>query len=205
MLSKALDWIYPPKCGLCGRFGPAAICAICLAEFQPQDRQMKGLDGPVMEAAALYRYESRAAQAVRRLKYTRITPLIDPLAELIRDGYERFDLHDYDAIVPIPIHWRRRVWRGFNQAEALASQLPQDRVRLELLVRVKATKPQVKLTREERMTNLIGAFEASPEVRDQSILLIDDVRTSGHTSEQCALALLEKGAERVGLLTLTGE
>lgn len=165
---------------------------------------MKGLDGPVIEAAALYKYESRAAQAVRRLKYTRITPLIDPLAELLLDGYERFELHDYDVIVPIPIHWKRRVWRGFNQAEALASKLPQDRVKPALLQRIRATKPQVKLSREERMTNLVGAFAASPEVRDLSILLIDDVRTSGHTSEQCALALLEKGAERVGLLTLTG-
>lgn len=205
MLGKALDWIYPPKCGLCTRFGNRAICDFCLAEFRTQDLQMKGLSGPVSEAAALYRYESRAAQAVRRLKYSRITTLIDPLAELIRVGYEQLELDDYETIVPIPIHWRRQVWRGFNQAESLSSRLPKHRVQTGLLRRIKATKPQVRLSREERQTNLIGAFEASPDVRGRSILLIDDVRTSGHTSEQCALALLGKGAERVGLLTLTGE
>ena len=166
---------------------------------------MKALSGPVAEGAALYRYESRAAQAVRRLKYSRVTTLIDTLAELIRIGYERMDLDEYDAIVPIPIHWRRRVWRGFNQADELASKLPKHKVRPELLWRIRATKPQVRLSLQERQTNLIGAFAASKDVDRKSVLLVDDVRTSGHTSEQCALTLMDKGAVKVGLLTLTGE
>lgn len=142
---------------------------------------------------------------MRRLKYSRITSLIYPLASMMREGYDRQGLDDYDLILPIPIHWRRKAWRGFNQAEALASALPKDKLRVDLLTRIKHTTPQVQLNREQRAQNLVGAFRADPAVAGKAILLIDDVCTSGHTAEQCALALLEQKAYQVGLLSLTGE
>lgn len=205
MLTKVLDWIYPPKCGLCARFGPQPICPLCFADFVEQDSQVHESHGPVSEFAALFKYETRAAQAVRRLKYSRITSLIDPLSSLIVQGYKELGLTEFELIVPIPIHWRRRAWRGFNQAEALASKLPKNLLQPNALHRVRATTPQARLNREQRTKNLIGAFQASPQVAGKSVLLIDDVRTSGHTAEQCAGALLGKGATRVGLLTLTSE
>lgn len=131
--------------------------------------------------------------------------MIDPLSTLMLKGYEELELTEFELIVPIPIHWRRRAWRGFNQAEALASKLPKDLLQPNALHRVRATPPQARLNREQRTKNLIGAFQASPQVAGKSVLLIDDVRTSGHTAEQCALAMLEQGATKVGLLTLTSE
>jgi ComF family protein len=197
------DWVYPPKCGLCGRFGPNPICGECAIEFKPLGSV--GQSGPVEKIVALFRYESRAAQAARRLKYSRITTLIPPLAAMVQTGYQNFDGDEFDCTIPVPIHWRRRAMRGFNQAEALASHLPPDKFRTDLLKRVRMTKPQVGLNREERIRNLVGAFRASPSVSGMSVLLVDDVTTSGHTAEQCAIALLEAGATRVGLLALTGE
>ncbi|MBC8064693.1 MAG: ComF family protein, partial [Chlorobia bacterium] len=94
---------------------------------------------------------------------------------------------------------------GFNQAEALALKLPREKLALQLLTRVRATRPQVGLRGEERSRNLVGAFQASSGVAGKTILLIDDVTTSGHTGDQCAIALLKAGATKVGLLTLTGE
>jgi ComF family protein len=205
VLDRVLDWIYPPRCGLCARFDPLSLCSTCADEFQVQDLAPRELQGSISEVVALYKYESRAAQAVRRLKYSRVTSLVDPLAVLMRSGYDRLELEEFDLIVPIPIHWRRRAMRGFNQAEALASQLPKEKLRIDCLARIKATRPQVGLNREQRIRNMKGAFRATPEVNAKSVLLIDDVTTSGHTAEQCALALLENGATKVGLLTLTGE
>jgi len=138
------------------------------------------------------------------LKYNRITSLAPPLAALMYEGYEHLRL-DPDAIVPIPIHWSRRAMRGFNQAESLCQALPKDRVRLDLVRRVRATKPQVGLDRDERRRNLVGAFRASEGAKGLRVLLVDDVSTSGHTAEECAKALIAQGAAEVGLLTLTGE
>lgn len=205
MVSKALDWIYPPKCGLCARFGKDSICPLCYSEFIEQDQKIQFAEGQVSEIAGLFKYETRAAQAVRRLKYSRITTLSDPLADLMKEGYDALGFDIFDVVVPIPIHWKRRAWRGFNQAEILSSKLPKEKVKPELLKRVRSTQPQARLSREQRSTNLIGAFQASPLVREKSVLLIDDVRTSGHTAEQCAIALLSQGATKVGLLTLTSE
>jgi competence protein ComFC len=156
-------------------------------------------------AATIYSYEDRAAQAIRRLKYSRVTSLAEPLAALLKDGFERFGLEEFDLIVPIPIHWRRRAFRGFNQAEVLASKLPQAKLDVESLKRIRFTRPQVGLDRESRLKNLVGAFRATPAVDGKSVLLIDDVITSGHTAEQCAIALRDAGASKVGLLAFTGE
>jgi predicted amidophosphoribosyltransferase len=74
-----------------------------------------------------------------------------------------------------------------------------------MLQRVKRTRPQVGLTRQERLTNLKGAFRASPLARDARILLVDDVTTSGGTATACAEALKAERAAWVGVLTLCGE
>jgi ComF family protein len=205
VLAQVLDWIYPPRCGLCARFDSGTLCGFCIAEFQPLASCLRSSDGPIEEAASLYQHEGRAAQAVRRLKYSRVTSLVDPLADLMRQGYEEMGLELYDLIVPIPIHWRRRAMRGFNQAEMLSSKLPRKKVIPRCLARIRQTRPQVGLNREERVKNLEGAFRASPDVKGRSVLLIDDVTTSGHTAEQCALALHAQGAASVGLFTFTAE
>ncbi len=109
---------------------------------------------------------------------------------------------DYDLAVPIPIHWFRLVSRGFNQADLLAAKLDH---RCLALRRVRATKPQAGLTTSERLKNLADAFEVIVDVKGKSILLIDDVVTSGQTARECAKALRAAGANEVGILAFCGE
>lgn len=103
-----------------------------------------------------------------------------------------------DAVVPVPIHWSRRCERGFNQSEVLAARL--ESVKPDLLVRRRRTRQQVGLSAEQRTHNLSGAFRAG-NVKDLSILLLDDVVTSGGTAKECARVLKEAGAYRVDLIT----
>jgi ComF family protein len=203
---RVLDLLFPRKCALCDVLADEPICGVCLSDFRETTHPYRpNLDGgPLDFVCSLYAYEGRAAQAVRRLKYSRATSLVGPLSRWMLEGYERHGLAA-DAIVPIPIHWSRRCLRGFNQAELLSERLPAELLRPDLLARVKATRPQVGLSREERLRNLAGAFRASPAVRGMSILLIDDVVTSGHTATECASELRRCGATEVGVLALTGE
>jgi len=159
--------------------------------------------GPLRLIANLYPYRDRVGQAVRRLKFSRATALGPILAEMMREGAVRVGLVDYDLIVPIPIHWSRRCLRGFNQSELLSETF--ERVDSKALRRIRRTKPQTRLSREERMHNLDGAFRASPSVAGKRVLLIDDVLTSGQTARECAKALGEAGAIEVAALALAGE
>ncbi len=204
MLQRLLALAYPTRCGLCGVFGPSNLCDICLSEMISSERNGPFSGLPLAHRVSLFRYETRAAQAVRRLKYSRVTSLAEPMARLMREGYEASGLASSDLIVPIPIHWSRRASRGFNQAEMLCEALPTEKVRTDILHRVRPTKPQVGLAREERVRNLHGAFRATDGAKGCSVLLVDDVTTSGHTAEQCAEALLKAGAVEVSLLTFAG-
>jgi ComF family protein len=204
---RALDLLFPPKCALCDVLGPDPICGVCRSDFEenaaPYRRTLDG--GPVDYVCCVYTYHGRAGHAVRRLKYSRSTSLAAPMASMIAEAYDRHGLSCSDVVVPIPIHWSRRCTRGFNQAELLAQQIPSEAVRPHLLWRLRPTRPQAGLSREERVRNLQGAFAASPMVEGLHVLLIDDVVTSGHTASVCAAELKSQGAKEVGILSLAGD
>ncbi|MEZ0324341.1 MAG: ComF family protein [Fimbriimonas sp.] len=197
-----LDLVYPPKCPLCGLLSPEAPCVACQGEMLPLQMPVTHeREGQLAFKAALYEYTGRAGQAVRRLKYARSTALSSFMASTMAVGAERLGL-EFDAAVPVPIHWTRWCERGFNQAEILAAGLPSDK---QMLTRIRATRPQVGLNREQRTKNLDGAFRASLDCRGRAILLIDDVVTSGQTARECAKALMEAGAKEVGILAFCGD
>lgn len=201
---KILDWFFPRRCALCGLLGPDVICPVCFGEFERHETPVEhlGSRGPLEFRAAPYRYHGRAAQAIRRLKYNRSTSLTEPLALEIKRAYETLAIGRFDAIIPVPIHWMRKFQRGFNQSDYLCQELPSELLQPTLLTRTRATRPQVGLTTEQRLNNLEGAFRASPDVLGTEVLLIDDVTTSGGTAMECAKALRDAGAVRVGILTL---
>jgi ComF family protein len=125
------------------------------------------------------------------------------MAEMMLQGSERLGLSNFDLVVPVPIHWSRRSMRGFNQSELLAEKLPG--VCRSALVRRRRTRAQARLSREERIDNLAGAFRARPIVSGKSVLLVDDVLTSGETARECARALAASGATEIAILAFAGE
>jgi ComF family protein len=116
-------------------------------------------------------------------------------------------LADADVLIPVPLHWRRLWTRRFNQSALLAQAVAQEsglKVANTALKRVKATAQQVGLSQAERAQNVQGAFrvpaECKAEVAGRRLILIDDVLTSGATSDACARALLRAGARSIDLL-----
>lgn len=193
----ACDWAYPCKCGLCGFLGKRAICSVCEGSFESAD---VGEDIPGIQGIyCAFRYTDRAAQAVKRLKYERVTSLAMPMSETLAVALSE-ELPDVDLVVPVPIHASRRRLRGFNQSELLCEAIEGAPIDTRLLMRSIATKPQAWLTPEERRTNLLGAFRALKTLDGERIALVDDVATSGHTAAECAKTLLNCGASAVFLL-----
>ncbi len=201
-LEAALDWFFPPKCALCDRIDLPPICPECLGEMRPSPTGLGAVQEDLDWSLTAFEYDGRAAQAVTRLKFERATSLGPAMADLMRPILAASP--PFDAVVPVPIHWRRAFVRGFNQSVLLAQAAPRGSVRPGLLVRHRATRPQVELTAEERSINLLGAFRADPAVRGLRIVLVDDVLTTGATARSCASALKAMGAPQVGVVAFCG-
>jgi ComF family protein len=150
-------------------------------------------------------YENELRKLIQLFKYGRVETLSKPLGRLLARALPREQ--SFDVIVPLPLHWRKRWQRGFNQAELLAreisrrTQTPVENT----LRRVRNTESQAGLTSAKRRKNVSGAFQASRgrnNLEDRRVLLIDDVMTTGATAASCARALRRAGARHVTLLTL---
>ena len=140
---------------------------------------------------------------IHSLKYERRRSIARPLGALMREcGAEL--LRDASVVVPVPLHPRREYQRGFNQADDLARQLGVPV--LPLLRRVRFTKSQIELPKEERRENVANAFAVDPDPRSQIpdpciVVLVDDVATTGATLEACAAVLKRSGVKEVRALT----
>jgi len=224
----ALDTLYPPTCLSCrAAIGEAnALCPACWRAMRFIERPFcerlgtpfeqdlgEGLlspqaiaDPPVFRRArAVARFEDGPARRlVHRLKYSDRSDLAPPLgAWMARAGADV--LAEADAVVPVPLHPLRLWKRRFNQAAALAQAVAKaggKPFEPRWLMRVKATRSQVGLTREQRAVNMQGAFRAAPgaPLSGLRIVLVDDVLTSGATANAAARALLRAGAADVDLV-----
>jgi ComF family protein len=155
-------------------------------------------------------YKEPLREAVLALKYRRKTRLAAPLAELMVERLNELrreaDLPAPDCLVPVPLHWRRRWRRGFNQSLLLCQEMARllDRPPVEeVLVRTRATRPQAGLKRSARFKNLHGAFalRRGACVEGRNVVLVDDVMTTGATLSECAKML--KKAKCATVLCLT--
>ena len=208
-----LEFLLPPRCGGCRKVG-SWLCAPCRARIRRLEEplcQRCGVElaSPRRECGCRARlksltrlrsavaYEGPVEAAVHRFKYEGWRKLAAPLAQLLA---ERLAVEGVAArwIVAVPLHPDRMRQRGFNQAELLAAQL---RARMALnapdggLIRTRATPPQVGRDRLRRFENVKDAFAwgGSP-LRGESILLIDDVATTGATLDACANVLRRAGS-----------
>ena len=156
---------------------------------------------------AAYRAVGTVREVVLRFKYQREYFLRPWLGRWMRDGFQRYYAEErWDALIPVPIHPERRKERGFNQSSEIAGWLGSKvGVKVEEgLVRVKATPPQARLRRAERLQNLRGALALAPgfDPQGRRLLLCDDVFTTGATADACARVLKQAGAEEVAALTV---
>ncbi|MCB0114722.1 MAG: ComF family protein [Caldilineaceae bacterium] len=221
------DLIFPPTCAGCGRAG-ALLCADCAQAVDPTPSTVcshcgrlqfvavplcslcaRESDPPLMwtRAAALHTHPLR--EAIHRFKYRKQPELAEPLSRYLVANFQQppwIDLpHSLDACVPTPLHPKRLLERGYNQAGLLAKAFA-EKVNLAVeeswLARSRETASQATLSAEQRRHNIAGAFTAPPAVKGKHILVIDDVTTTGATLTACAYALRDAGATAVYGLAL---
>ena len=195
---QSLNFLGEPCCARCALpfdydAGEAAECGSCISDPPSFDR---------LRAAVAYADIPRTVAL--KLKYSGRPGVAGTLAHFMR---RHLDEADGAILVPVPLH-RWRIWkRGYNQSALIATALsrrsgiPAD---LFLLERIKATPPLKGLGRQERAQAVRGAFRisaaAKQRVKGRTIILVDDVYTSGATANACAKVLKRAGADRVNIL-----
>lgn len=207
----ALDILFPKRCPWCDKvigFSEHDDCGKALAELRIEDGPVAvapEAGGYLEQVHACYRYEPPVSSAIKRFKLEGERGLVDELGRQLAEGFAaagRFDL-----ILPVPVSPGTRRRRGYNQSALLAGVLSgtcglpwQDGV----LLKIKETRRQMDLSREERLTNVQGAYEVAhpAAVAGKRLLLVDDVLTTGATLNECARTLLEAGAQGCGALCL---
>ena len=229
---RALDIVYPPVCMACRRATEShfGLCPDCWTQMRfiekpfcerlgtpfDVDLGQPGLLSPeaianppvFARARSVVKFDDGPARLiVHRLKYYDRLEVARPVGRwMARAGAELLD--DADLLAPVPMHRLRLLGRKHNQAALLAQAISRETgvpAHMRALERVKATPPQVGLSKAQRGANLQGAFKVGEAgklaVLDRRIVLVDDVMTSGATANAAARVLLRAGAKRVDVLT----
>lgn len=198
-LDAVEGWDDAVRCALCQRellhaagLDERGACGVCRRKPQILDRVWTY--GP---------YAGNLRQVIHLLKYNGMRPLAQLLGE--RCSSQMDIAQQADLVVPTPLHWSKRLKRGFNQSLLLAQAVARRQAvpcAPHALSRRRATPPQAGLSGVQRRESLRGAFSAKRElVEGKRILLVDDVVTTGATLEACAKALRRAGAVRVTAMT----
>jgi ComF family protein len=180
-----------PVCGLCQRLHP-----------------------PFEKAVAYGSYDGGLRDLIHLLKFQQVRPAAAVLGRMLAEAIAGLDYTlpaGEIAVVPVPLHARKRAQRGFNQADLIAraalkqiSRPERFQIMAGALVRRRETESQIGLTRHQRRVNMRGAFAVPDpmQIEKRNVLLVDDVFTTGTTAAECATVLRRAGANRVYVATV---
>ncbi len=218
IFDKLLTVVYPKRCALCGEViaFDGRLCEECEAEKRIEGEiclkcgrekercvcKKEHFSPSYKGFCAPYYFSGSMQKAVYRLKNSGFEELAPPMASVMAETVKkRFENTEFDCVTCVPMTKRRRRKRGYNQSELLAKALAKElKLPYEaLLVKSRDTKAQRLSTAKDRRTNLYGAFEAAHDakLKDKTVLIADDVKTTGSTLSECAKMLRIHGARAV--------
>ncbi len=226
MLNKFLNILFPESCPVCkkpsGDHKTAPICAECWDGIAPYNGPICRTCGKPLvsdasiecsaciigkpafkQARSFGLYDGTLKEAINILKYHKIKRLSKPLSAIIL----RTGIAGIDAVLPVPLYKKRLRHREFNQSALLAKYLAGSisvPLAIDCLVKVRDTMPQVGLSAQEREKNIKNAFEVRDKkfIQGKTLMLVDDVITTGATVRECSKQLKKAGAKDIYVIAL---
>lgn len=200
----ALEIIFSPKCGICGKIGEGYICNNCYNMFVI-NKIYKNYN---RERFHMLKYEGIIRDKLIEYKFNDKPHLYRMFYEiLIKDKNACDFLKGYDIIIPVPIHKKRKSLRGYNQSELIAKKLS-DRFKMPMYIDVLKkqinTIPQSSLGKKARKSNAQNVYKVDnmQKIKNKNVVIVDDIYTTGATANECIKVLKDAGAYRVGIITI---
>jgi ComF family protein len=180
------------------------FCHVCHADSQVELVHFECLEKTRLDGVIVVAHYNKYAKIlIEEMKYNLYFALSAEIGFLMKRKLLEYNIH-YEVAIPVPLHKFKENYRGFNQAELLSKAVTTNVDNC--IRRTKNTKSQVSLNREKRLENLKDVFELKHQINYKSVLLVDDVMTSGSTLEECAKVLKKAGVEKVyGLVFARGD
>ena len=205
---EKIKFIEEPVCPCCGMPFKSNVTLIKSPDFLCGEcREKKRY---FTKTIAVGVYEGTLSEAIHIFKYQKKQTMVKHLNAMITDALLQ-RLADSDMIIPVPLHKRRLNERGFNQSLLIAHYLSKRLcipISIDGLQRVRWTRPQIELSKDERLKNVRGAFAMGAglkpvhTIKEKKIVLVDDVYTTGATVNECAKVLKKAGASEVVVFTI---
>ena len=201
-----INFISEPCCKCCGypfseklSVSRDTLCPMCLKNNKKLFRYSR----------AAIKYETVSKNMILAFKFMDKTENAKVFAKWLKVAGKDIFEEGADVLIPVPLHYKRLIKRKYNQSALLAQELsiltsiPTD---IKSLIKIKSTKPQVSYSGKARVKNIQDAFavKCPDNVKGKRVVLIDDVKTTGSTLNECAKVLLKAGAASVDYLTIAG-
>ena len=203
---KALNLFFPIKCGVCGKIG-LPICNKCEEIIKKHEINLtnKELFNTNIEIKKIfiYKYDDIIRDLLINYKFNDYSYLADTFAYLIKNNKKMFGiLKSYDIIIPVPLHKKRLLERGYNQTELIAKKLG-IKVETNCLIKIKNIKPQSTKNAEERKKDIKNTYILKNEkkIKGKKVLLFDDIYTTGSTANECIKTII-KATNKIGFLSI---
>ena len=210
MLNNRLELIYPNVCGICGKICKESLCKRCAIEIEKYEINLVNKNKKMYfnESMHIFKYNEMIRQRLIEYKFQDKSYMYKTFAKIILKNKKVCGfLEKYDIIIPVPIHKKRRLKRGYNQTELIAKEICKNislELKTDVLIKQKNIKAQSELNKNERKQNIKNAFEIKNinEIIDKKILLFDDIYTTGSTVNECSKILKKVGAKQIGVVTI---
>lgn len=206
LIESALDFIFPPACGICEKIGKGYICEKCYKEI----KEYLYHNGEVEQKNIYYllKYKDIIRKKMIDYKFNDKSYLHHMFYEILINNKKACEFFkNYDIIIPVPIHKKKRNIRGYNQSELIARKIAKHfniPIDTKILLKEKNTPMQSSLGKEERIKNVQNVYkiEYSERIKEKNVLLVDDIYTTGATVKECKKMLQLAGAKKVGVMII---
>lgn len=216
LLENVLNFFYPNTCGICEKVCNLPICNNCMNRINKKlisgrKVYIQTKDRYFDEHIYLFRYTDTIRDLIISYKFNEKSYLYKTFSYMILNNKKIMKcIKKYNIITCVPIHKKRKKFRGYNQSELIIKDVCKKDKNLNytknILIKTKNIKPLSSLNKEDRAINILNAYEINTEqkkiIKDKKILIFDDIFTTGSTANECAKVLKEYGAKKVGILTI---
>ena len=209
-INSALDYFFPPICGMCGEINENYICNNCYENIKKIKKCVinEYNNRNFSKHLYIFRYEGIIRNKIIEYKFEDKGYLYKMFAKIILSDKKTCNfIKKYDVIIPVPISKKRKKKRGYNQSELVANELAQklnQDIWTDIIIKKKDNKPQSELNKLERIKNVEDIYEINKpiEVKNKKVLLLDDINTTGSTVNEIARKLKQNQTQEIGVITL---